>query len=115
MSYSEQPGLPRCTIGIRGLDDILAGGLPMYRMYLLRGGPGTGKTTLGLQFLQAGRDLGETVLYIALSESEQELEAVAQSHGWSLDNIAVLGLARIEQMIKPEAQSTILHPSEHEL
>lgn len=115
MNHSEWSGLPRCTIGIGGLDDILSGGLPIHRMYLVRGGAGTGKTTLGLQFLQAGRDLGESVLYITLSESEQELAFVARSHGWSLDNMAVLGLARIEQMIKPEAQSTILHPSEHEL
>ncbi|MET0658542.1 MAG: ATPase domain-containing protein, partial [Steroidobacteraceae bacterium] len=115
MNYPEHAGVPRCTIGIKGLDYILAGGLPIHRMYLVRGGPGTGKTTLSLQFLQAGRDLGEPVLYITLSESEQELALVAQSHGWALDNIAVLGLARIETMIKPEVQSTILHPSEHEL
>jgi circadian clock protein KaiC len=108
-------GLPRCSIGVPGLNEVLCGGLPTNRMYLVRGGPGTGKTTLGLQFLQEGRAQGESVLYITLSESEQELMLVAGSHGWSLDGIAVHGLARIEQMIKPEAQSSILHPSEHEL
>jgi circadian clock protein KaiC len=107
--------LPRCGTGIAGLDDVLAGGLPVNRMYLVRGGPGTGKTTLSLQFLQEGRARGEAVLYITLSESEEELTLVARSHGWNLEGIAVHGLARIEQMIKPEAQSTILHPSEHEL
>ena len=117
MIEGESPltALPRCSMGIPGLDEVLNGGLPVDRMYLVRGGPGTGKTTLALQFLQAGRERGETVLYITLSESEQELAFVAHSHGWSLEGIAVHGLARIEQMVKPEAQSTILHPSEHEL
>ncbi len=105
----------RCPTGIAGLDDILTGGLPSNRLYLVRGGPGTGKTTVGLQFLLEGVRRGESALYITLSETEFELEAVASSHGWSLAGIELLGLAQIEDLIKPEAQTTILHPSEHEL
>jgi circadian clock protein KaiC len=105
----------RCATGIAGLDDILMGGLPRHHLYLLRGGAGTGKTTLGLQFLLAGRDTGERGLYIALSESESQLEAVAASHGWRLQGIEVLGLAQIEGLIKPEAQTTLLLSAEHEL
>ncbi len=91
------------------------GGLPRNRLYLVRGGAGTGKTTLGLQFLLEGRRHGEPVLYITLSETEQELQAVAASHRWSLDGIGLMGLAEIEDLIKPEAQTTLLHPAEHEL
>jgi circadian clock protein KaiC len=105
---------PRCSLGIAGLDDILMGGLPRNRVYLVRGGAGSGKTTLGLQYLLEGARQGESCLYITLSESEQELESVAASHGWKLDGIELLGLAQIEGLIKPETQ-TVLHPAEHEL
>lgn len=105
----------KCQTGIAGLDDILMGGLPRNRLYLIRGGAGTGKTTLGLQFLLEGVARGEKGLYITLSESEKELEAVAASHGWTLAGIDVIGLAEIEDLIKPEAQTTLLHPAEHEL
>ncbi|HTV51327.1 MAG TPA: ATPase domain-containing protein [Steroidobacteraceae bacterium] len=107
--------LERCGMGIAGLNDILMGGLPRNHLYLVRGGAGTGKTTLGLQFLLEGQRLGERGLYITLSESEQELGAVAESHGWSLQGIELLGLAQIEGLIRPEAQTTLLHPAEHEL
>ncbi len=71
----------RLSTGVAGLDDVVTGGLEPGRVYLVEGTPGTGKTTLSLQFLMAGRDAGETVLYVTLSESEQELRAVAKSHG----------------------------------
>lgn len=77
----------RVPTGVPGLDDILAGGLPRHRMYLVQGDPGVGKTTLGLQFLLEGARTGETGLYAALSETREELEAVARSHGWSLDGL----------------------------
>src|SRR6266436_3093634 len=77
----------RASTGINGLDDILLGGLPRNRLYLVEGHPGTGKTTLGLQFLLEGVRLGERVLYVTLSESRQELIEVAYSHGWSLDGV----------------------------
>ena len=75
---------PRTPTGIAGLDTILLGGLASNRMYLVDGTPGVGKTTLALQFLMKGRERGETCLYITLSETRQELDAVAESHGWSL-------------------------------
>jgi circadian clock protein KaiC len=114
MNASPKMVSPRCLLGVSGLDDVLMGGLPRNRVYLVRGGAGTGKTTLGLQFLLEGARQGESGLYITLSESEQELESVAASHGWKLDGIELLGLAQIEGLIKPETQ-TVLHPAEHEL
>ena len=80
--------------GIQGLDYILLGGFPRNRVYLIQGDPGVGKTTMGLQFLLEGMRAGEPGLYITLSETAEELRAVATSHGWSLD-----GLAIYEQMI----------------
>jgi circadian clock protein KaiC len=114
MNASLQSLSPRCSLGIVGLDDILMGGLPRNRVYLIRGGAGSGKTTLGLQYLLEGARQGENCLYITLSETEQELESVAASHGWKLDGIELLGLAQIEGLLKPETQ-TVLHPAEHEL
>ena len=61
------------STGIAGLDDVLRGGLPPNRIYLIKGQPGVGKTTLGLQFLLAGAARGELGLYITLSETKNEL------------------------------------------
>ena len=77
------------STGIAGLDSILAGGLTRDRLYLLEGEPGTGKTTMALQFLVEGARRGEPVLYVTLAENEVELRAVAHSHGFSLDGITV--------------------------
>jgi circadian clock protein KaiC len=78
---------PRCPSGIEGLDNILGGGLPRNCFYLVQGDPGSGKTTLALQFLLEGVRSGESVFYITLSETEAELVKVARSHDWSLDAI----------------------------
>src|SRR6476661_2838461 len=83
----------RLSTGITGLDDILCGGLTAQRVYLVEGTPGTGKTTLGLQFLLNGLANGESGLYITLSETADELDAVAESHGWSLDGLSIFELA----------------------
>jgi circadian clock protein KaiC len=88
----------RLSTGIEGLDEILGGGLDADRVYLIEGQPGTGKTTLALQFLLEGARLGETTLYLSLSETEQEMQVVAHRHGWSLEGIGVLELVR-RQMI----------------
>ncbi len=104
----------RVATGIPGLDDILNGGLTRDRVYLVEGTPGTGKTTLSLQFLLDGAARGESVLYITLSETADELRAVARSHGWSLDGVAVFELVG-EAGFDPEAEQSILHPSEVEL
>jgi len=74
--------LPRISTGNGGLDDILGGGIDPQRMYLFEGQPGSGKTTLALEFLLEGARVGEPTLYITLSETEQELRLVAKRHGW---------------------------------
>jgi circadian clock protein KaiC len=101
--------------GIEGLDQILGGGLTPNRMYLLEGVPGSGKTTLALQFLQEGARRGEPVLYVTLSETEDELRGVAASHGWSLDGITIRELVPSEASLQPDEQYTMFHPSEVEL
>ena len=104
----------RAPVGVPGLDDILGGGLTPSRIYLLEGTPGTGKTTLALQFLLKGRELGEDGLYITLSETEVELRAVATSHGWSLEGLSIHELVS-EAGLNPDAEQSILHPSDVEL
>lgn len=110
-----QPASERLPTGIGGLDYILRGGLPKNRLHLVEGSPGTGKTTLGLQFLLEGARLGEKGLYITLSESREELESVAASHGWSLDGIIVLDLTQSSDSLTDKSRYTVFHPSEVEL
>lgn len=105
----------RCKSGVLGLDDILMGGLPFNCFYLVQGDPGSGKTTLALQFLLEGVRRGERVFYITLSETRQELLKVARSHGWRLDDIALLELSAIESLLQPKMQTTVFHPSEMDL
>jgi circadian clock protein KaiC len=117
-TLSENATMPvanRCESGVEGLDEILCGGLPRDCVYLIQGDPGSGKTTLALQFLLEGVRRGESVFYITLSETRDELLRVAESHGWSLDGIPLLELAAIEQFLKPEAQTTVFRPSEMQL
>lgn len=104
----------RARFGIAGLDEILDGGLSPNHMYLVDGDPGTGKTTIGLQFLMEGRQQGERTMYVTLSETEAELKASAESHGWSLDGIEIFELGASEAAVSNEAY-TLFHPSEVEL
>ena len=105
----------RVSTGIAGLDDVLLGGFPRSHFYLIEGDPGTGKTTLALQFLLEGKKRGEKSLYITLSETRRELVGVAASHGWNLDGIEVYELGDFEDRLKPERQYTVFHPAEVEL
>src|SRR6187397_2855682 len=77
------------STGVGALDDILAGGLPAGRLYLIEGVPGSGKTTLAMQCLLAAAARGDRVLYVTLSETEEELRSVAISHGWDLTGIGI--------------------------
>jgi circadian clock protein KaiC len=101
--------------GIDGLDAVLGGGLTADRVYLLEGVPGAGKTTIALQFLMEGVRQGETVLYITLSETEEELHAVAASHGWSLEGIHIHEMTPGGDQLDADSQYTMFHPSEVEL
>jgi len=103
------------STGVSGLDDILGGGLTKGRFYLIEGTPGAGKTTLALQFLMDGAKRGESVLYVTLSETDQELSAVAASHGWNLSNIHIREMLPAQGSLQPDEQYTLFHPSEVEL
>ncbi len=102
---------PLASTGIAGLDEVLGGGLPAGRQFLVQGDPGVGKTTLALQFLMAGRALGEKTLYISLSETSEELKVVADSHGWSLDGLSLFELPTWES-VSAQDENTLFHPVE---
>jgi len=106
--------IPLVSTGVRGLDEVLNGGLTANRIYLVEGSPGSGKTTLALQFLLYGAQRGQKALYITLSETRAELKAIAASHGWSLDHLEIHELVS-EDGLDPEAEQSVLHPSEVEL
>ena len=99
------------STGVVGLNSILRGGLPESRLHLIEGNPGTGKTTLGLQFLLEGARRGETGLYITLSESRDELIAVAASHGWSLDGIEIMDLSDLRRCLPLLVELNVPHYS----
>jgi circadian clock protein KaiC len=109
------PEITRCSSGCTGLDDVLGGGLPAGHVYLVEGEPGTGKTTLALQFMAEGLRRGENVLYVTLSESRSELLTVGQLHGLKLNGLTILEVRPSEQDLKPEGQYTVFHPAEVEL
>lgn len=103
------------STGNEGLDSILHGGLPENRLYLIEGTPGSGKTTLSLQFLREGVRNGGSALYVTLSETKEELEVVAASHGWDLDEFNVFELSAAEEVLGGGREQSILHPWEVEL
>jgi circadian clock protein KaiC len=104
-----------CATGITGLDAVLHGGLPRDRLFLIDGSPGVGKTTLALQFLLEGVRQGERCLYVTLSETKIELDAVAESHGWSLEGISIIELSEIEQTLTTKSRNSLFQPAEVEL
>ena len=101
--------------GIHGLDDIIRGGFPKGCLFLITGTPGTGKTSLALQFLLEGIKRGERCLYVTLSETESEIAKVARSHGWNLSRLAIKELVPSEKNLSADAQLTVFNPSELEL
>src|SRR3978361_246667 len=102
---------PVVSSGIAGLDDILHGGLPASNLYIVQGDPGAGKTTAALQFLRAGLEAGERCIYVSLSQTANELQAIAFSHGWTLDGIRVEELAASEA-VNGAADQTIFQTAE---
>jgi circadian clock protein KaiC len=103
------------STGNAGLDIVLRGGLPSRRLYLLEGTPGSGKTTLALQFLRNGISNGERALYITLSETQEELGIVAESHGWNINDFDVFELDSAADVLGDGREQSILHPWEMEL
>src|SRR5437879_2169939 len=111
-----EPIAGKARSGISGLDDILSGGFSREHMFLVEGAPGTGKTTIALQFLMAGARAGEKCLYITLSETERELRDGAASHGWALDDqIEVFELLPPESLLDSDQQQSLLYSSDLEL
>jgi circadian clock protein KaiC len=116
MALSETSSLREAaSSGVAGLDVVLRGGFTRGRLFLLEGVPGSGKTTLALQFLLSAAARGETVLYVSLAESASELRASATSHGWTLDAINIFELPTSEAFLDPDDQNTMFHPAEIEL
>ncbi len=107
-------GERRDSSGVGGLDEILHGGFPQSHFFLIEGEPGTGKTTLGLQFLMEGARQGGRTLYITMSESEDELRKIARSHGWSLEGVTLYQYAPQGANLSPEEQYSVFHPSDVE-
>jgi circadian clock protein KaiC len=101
--------------GIEGLDDVLGGGLDRGRTFLVEGSPGTGKTTIALQFLLTGAAAGERCLYVTLSETEDELRATATAHGWDLEGVDVFELIPPENLLDEDQQQSLLYSSDLEL
>lgn len=112
---TERIGVRPVSTGIPGLDNILCGGFDSDRLYLVEGEPGTGKTTLALQYLLEGARQGEKCLYVTLSESANDLRLIAKRHGWSIDDISLFELVPPEASLDPERELTLFHPSELEL
>lgn len=111
----QTPANARAASGSPGLDDILGGGFPRGHFYLLEGEPGTGKTTIALQYAAEGLRRGEKVLYITLSETVPDLKFVAKVHGIQIEGAVLVELRPREEDLKPEGQYTVFHPSEIEL
>lgn len=112
---SEKSAVAWAKTGVAGLDEVLSGGLTPNHLYLVEGVPGSGKTTLALQFLLEGVRCGEPVLYVTLSETKEEVTAVAASHGWSLEGVSIRELVPSAESLRPDEQYTMFHPSEVEL
>ncbi len=106
---------PVSSSGMTGLDDILRGGYPQNCLHLITGAPGTGKTTLAIQFLLEGLRRGERCLYVTLSETKKEIAKVARSHGWDISKLQMAELIASEHKLSADAQLTVFNPSEMEL
>jgi circadian clock protein KaiC len=109
------PDLPLVATGITGLDDILLGGLPGGQIYLIEGDPGTGKTTLAMQFMQEGMRSGESCLYVTFSESRLQLLSSSRSHGWSMERLQIVEIMPGQNTLEERERYTVFHPTEVEM
>jgi len=106
----------KAKTGVEGLDDVLSGGLSRGHVFLLEGSPGTGKTTVALQFLVEGAHLDERCLYISLSETEEELRDSARSHGIEIgEQVEIFELVPPESLLDADQQQSLLYSSDLEL
>lgn len=106
--------IERTTTGIRGMDEVLGGGLPKGHIYLVEGESGGGKSTIGLHFVLEGRRLGERTLWITMSETERELHEAAKSHGWTLEGIDILNLVVSQEVLRSEEKYSFFSPADVE-
>ena len=103
------------STGVSGLDHVLTGGFLREGFYLIQGDPGSGKTTVALQFVLCRIKAGESCLYITLTESRRDLDNACASHGWSLEGVEVCDLTKSAANLSGEPESSVFHPSETEL
>lgn len=109
------PNEDLAVTGIPGLDHVLEGGFTRNRLYLVEGVPGSGKTTLALQFLRAGAHRGEPTLYVTLSETREELISVSNVRNWDLKGVEIREFMPPPDALQPGEQYTMYQPSEVEL
>jgi len=105
----------RVSTGVAGLDDVLLGGFARAGFYLLQGDPGSGKTTVALQFVQARLKANERCLYVSLTESRADLENACRSHGWSLAGLELRDLTRSGADLEAQSHASVFHPADTEL
>jgi circadian clock protein KaiC len=101
--------------GVPGLDHVLKGGFIREGFYLLQADPGSGKTTIALQYVLGRLKAGEPRLYVTLTESRADLEDACASHGWSLDGLEVCDLTAEAAQAVGGSKAPVFHPAETEL
>src|SRR5688572_24833545 len=105
----------KITTGLPGLDNVLLGGLMPHGFHLIQGDPGSGKTTIALQYAIARVKAREKILYVSLTESKEDLEKAAKSHGWTLEGIHICDLSRSANNVSGQPEVSVFHPSETEV
>src|SRR4051794_15559940 len=110
MSTPTEQRFARVSSGVSGLDSVLHGGFPEHRIYLIEGDPGAGKTTVAMQFLMRGLQDTGRALYVSMSETADELRAMAASHDWDISNLPIFECVPAEANLSPENQYTFFHP-----